>query len=115
MYGGEIMNAVKMTALVVSLIMISGLLSSCTRTNLRSEERPYGQSYVKETPEQQSRTYREEVKRTPSGEVERIKEEVRETGEKTSREFNQYNRPKNETYSSKEEIHKERKPEHGRT
>jgi hypothetical protein len=109
------MNTSKMTALLLSVMVIPGFLSACSRTHVRTEERPYGQSYVKESPEEKVKTYTEEVKKNASGEVERLKEKhIKESGEKTSHDLNPYNRPKNEAYS-KEEIHKEQKTEHGRT
>lgn len=122
------MNVVKMTALILSVIVIPGLISGCTRTHVRTEERPYGQSYVRETPEEQrknyvretpeeqrTRTYKEEEKRNAAGEMERTtKEHIKETGEKTSRELNPYNKPKSEEAYSKE-IRREHKTQPGRT
>lgn len=114
------MNTLKMTALLLSVAIIPGFLSACSRTHVRTEERPYGQSYVKETPEEHEKhtqSYTEEIKKK-AGEVEqsakKTTEQVKESTEKTAKDLNPFDKTKNEAYS-KQEIHKETKTEHGRT
>lgn len=106
------MNTLKATALVLSILVIPGFFSGCTRTSVGTEERPYGQSYVRETPEEESRTYQEKQTKGPGGEQYETKEHVRETGQ-SARDFNPLNQPKKgETYT-KEEIRKEHKTKQG--
>ncbi|HEY9746334.1 MAG TPA: hypothetical protein V6C99_08965 [Oculatellaceae cyanobacterium] len=102
------MNAVKMTALALSLAMVAGLFSGCNRSNVRTErveETPYGESYVKETPEQKE--YKEH---DTSHEMEKKAGEVEQSFKKSTEEIQQktekaaQNLPfgKDESYSKKE-------------
>ena len=59
-------NLWKMTALVLSLMMLAGLFSGCSRSDVRTEgvgEPPYGESQVREDATEENRSsYGEEIK-----------------------------------------------------
>jgi hypothetical protein len=76
-----------MTALALSLTMVAGLFSGCNRSHVRTErveEQPYGESYVKETPEQ-----KQQHKGTQYEEGKKSAGEVEQSVKKTSQDINE--------------------------